>query len=86
MSDVIGWLSSMILLVTVGVQIRRQWHARHTEAISPWLFVGQLAADVGFVIYSALLGSVVFVVTNVALAVAALVGLVVLWHARKKRS
>jgi uncharacterized protein with PQ loop repeat len=83
MTALIGWLSSLVLLVTILIQVRRQWHARHTEGVSPWLFVGQLAANVGFVVYSWLLGSVVFVVTNVALALTSIVGLVVLRSSRK---
>ena len=47
---------------------------RSTRGVSKWLFVGQLAASTLFVIYSALLGNWVFVVTNALLLLAALVG------------
>ena len=83
MTTAIGWASSVVLLVTILIQVHRQWHARHTEAVSPWLFVGQLAADLGFVVYSAMLHSTVFIVTNIALAIASLVGLAVLLYARR---
>jgi uncharacterized protein with PQ loop repeat len=83
MTELIGWASSLVLLGTILIQVRRQWHARHTEGVSPWLFVGQLAANVGFVVYSALLGSTVFVVTNIVLAFASLAGLLVLRSSRR---
>jgi uncharacterized protein with PQ loop repeat len=76
--DVIGWASSLVLFLTLVAQLRRQWLARRAEAVSPWLFAGQLIADLGFVVYSALIASPVFVVTNIVLAVTALTGLVML--------
>ena len=87
MTELIGWASSAILLVTVLVQIRAQWHARRTEAVSPWLFIGQLAANLGFVAYSALVGNAVFIVTSAALAAVAIAGWVVLVvHRRRERA
>jgi uncharacterized protein with PQ loop repeat len=83
MTELIGWASSLVLLGTILIQIRRQWHARHPEAVSPYLFVGPLAANLGFILYSALLGSTVFVVTNTALALAAIAGALVLRRARR---
>jgi uncharacterized protein with PQ loop repeat len=87
MTELIGWTSSAILLVTLLVQIRAQWHARRTDAVSPWLFLGQIAANLGFVVYSALVGNAVFVVTNVALAFVAIAGAAVLYlHRRRERA
>ena len=84
--DLVGWASSLVLLLTISVQIRRQWRARRTEGVSPWLFIGQLAANCGFIVYSALLGSWVFIITNAALACAAITGwIVLLIHRRRER-
>lgn len=86
MTQLIGWTSSGILLVTLLVQVRAQWRARRTEAVSAWLFIGQLAANIGFIIYSALLGNAVFVFTNAALACVSITGWVVLGvHRRRER-
>ena len=44
------------------------------QGVSRWLFVGQCAASVLFVVYSWLLGSWVFVATNALLLVTAVIG------------
>jgi MtN3 and saliva related transmembrane protein len=55
------------------------------EAIG-WLFIGQLAASLGFTIYSWLVGNWVFVVTNAIMLVNGLAGLfIVLHHRRRER-
>lgn len=72
--DILGWLSSIVLLVTLGTQVRKQWISRQSEGVSRWLFVGQLAASCGFSLYSFLLDNWVFLATNLLLVVNALVG------------
>lgn len=72
--DWIGWASSLVLLLTLGNQVRKQWRSGASEGVSRWLFVGQLAASIGFSTYSILLENWVFVVTNVLLVVNALAG------------
>jgi uncharacterized protein with PQ loop repeat len=72
--DVIGWLSSVVLVITLGWQVRRQWISRESRGVSTWLFVGQLAASVGFSAYSFLLENWVFLTTNLLLVVNALLG------------
>jgi len=84
MTEAIGWLSSLVLFATLVSQIRTQWRARRTEAVSAWLFAGQLAAEIGFVVYSALIGNAVFVVTNLVLAATAITGMIVL-HIHRRR-
>jgi MtN3 and saliva related transmembrane protein len=85
--ELIGWGSSLVLFATLTKQIWQQWQARDTGGVSPWLFIGQMTASLGFTTYSALIGNWVFVVTNVVLALAALVGLVVLMlHGKGERS
>jgi uncharacterized protein with PQ loop repeat len=75
--DLIGWVSSAILLLTLGRQVYKQWRERSTQGVSHWLFVGQLAASTGFVIYSYLLDNWVFVFTNVAILLTAVTGQVI---------
>jgi uncharacterized protein with PQ loop repeat len=72
--DILGWLSSMVLLVTLGTQVRKQWVSRQSAGVSRWLFLGQLAASCGFSVYSFLLSNWVFLATNLLLVVNALVG------------
>jgi MtN3 and saliva related transmembrane protein len=81
--EAIGWLSSALLVVTLVHQVRKQWKSGHSEGVSRWLFLGQLAASFGFFVYSTLLGSWVFVVTNALLVVNALVGYAIVRHHRK---
>jgi hypothetical protein len=47
---------------------------RHFARRSRWLFIGQLLASSGFVVYSWLLPNWVFVVTNALMLVTALLG------------
>jgi uncharacterized protein with PQ loop repeat len=74
MIDLIGWASSAILLATLVRQVQRQWKERSTQGVSSWLFIGQLAASTGFLVYSVLVKNWVFVFTNAALLITALVG------------
>ena len=83
--ELIGWGSSLVLFATLVRQIVQQWQADSDEGVSPWLFIGQMTASAGFTLYSALIGSWVFVVTNVVLALASLVGLVMLQLHRTRR-
>ena len=72
--DIIGWLSSAILLATLLRQVHRQWRERSTQGVSKWLFIGQLAASTGFLLYSFRLDNWVFVFTNAALLLTAIAG------------
>lgn len=72
--DVIGWVSSLVLVLTLGKQVRKQWQTRDSGGVSTWLFVGQLAASVGFSTYSFLLENWVFLTTNLLLVINALLG------------
>ena len=69
-----GWISSIVLLVTLGLQVRKQWRTRESSGVSPWLFVGQMAASTGFSLYSYLLGNWVFLTTNLLLLANAVLG------------
>jgi len=74
MVDILGWVSSLTLLITLGWQVRRQWVTRDSRGVSAWLFIGQLMASTGFAIYSALLSNWVFLTTNLLLVINALLG------------
>jgi uncharacterized protein with PQ loop repeat len=83
-ADWIGWISSLILLATLGRQVYSQWRSRATAGVSKWLFIGQLAASTGFSIYSWLLHNWVFLVTNLALLATAVAGELVLLSNRRR--
>jgi uncharacterized protein with PQ loop repeat len=72
--DVLGWVSSLVLFLTLSQQIRLQWRSRESRGVSKWLFIGQLAASVGFSVYSYLLDNWVFLTTNLLLVANAGVG------------
>jgi len=74
MTDAVGWLSALILLATLTRQVLTQWNDRTSRGVSRWLFVGQLSASLGFIVYSLLLHNIIFVVTNALIAVVALTG------------
>lgn len=59
--DAIGWLASAILLATLVKQIHKQATQDNAEGVSHWLFLGQMAASVGFIVYSWLLDNWVFI-------------------------
>lgn len=73
-TDLIGWASALVLLLTVTSQVWKQWRSQTTAGVSPWLFIGQISASLGFVIYSLAVGDLVFVLTNSLLLLAAIVG------------
>jgi len=73
-ADVIGWAASAVLIATLVHQVRVQWQERSTEGVSGWLFIGQLAASLGFLTYSWLIENPIFVVSNGVLVLTALAG------------
>lgn len=83
MVEVLGWCSSLVLLVTIGAQITKQWRDGSSAGVSPFLFVGQTAASIGFTVYSALLHNWVFTVTNGAMSLSAVVGVLVSAHFKR---
>lgn len=86
MDEVIGWVSSAILVATISAQVHKQWKAGTSKGVSQWLFIGQFAASTGFVSYSWLIDNWVFVATNALLACEALLGLaIVRMHRRRQR-
>jgi len=84
-TELIGWASSLILLLTLGRQVYTQWQSGATSGVSRWLFIGQLAASTGFAVYSWLLENWVFLVTNLALLATAIVGEFIFLHNKKTK-
>jgi MtN3 and saliva related transmembrane protein len=82
MTEAVGWAAALILLMTMVRQVWSLWNSGAVAGVSRWLFVGQVAAAVGFTIYSVLLGNIVFTLTNGLLTVNAVVGL---WIDRRNR-
>jgi uncharacterized protein with PQ loop repeat len=83
LTEMIGWTGAALLLLTIGRQVYVQWRDRSSSGLSKWLFIGQISASISFVAYSLLLGSWVFVVTNAAMLVTAIIGQVILVRNRK---
>jgi MtN3 and saliva related transmembrane protein len=85
MPDIIGWISSCILLVTIGQQVYKQFRDGTSRGVSKWLFVGELASALGFLTYSILLGITVYILTNSAMVLNAIAGLAItLYHRRRE--
>ena len=84
MIEIIGWTSSCILLVTLITQIHKQWKLDTHKGVSKWLFIGQLAASLGFTAYSIGTGNIVFIVTNAFLAASAVVGIFIYYRQGKQ--
>lgn len=85
MAEVLGWSSSLVLLLTIGKQIHKQWREGSSEGVSKWLFLGQMSASLGFTAYSFLVRNWVFVVTNALMATSAVAGLLVVLHHRRRQ-
>ncbi|HYP89109.1 MAG TPA: SemiSWEET family transporter [Polyangiaceae bacterium] len=83
LTEIIGWVSSVVLLATIVQQIKKQYETRSGKGVSRWLFIGQTAASVGFTAYSALLENWVFTVTNALMLVSAIVGWAITAHFKK---
>lgn len=85
-AEAIGWVSSGILVLTVGKQVYKQWQENSSEGVSKWLFIGQMAASLGFLTYSLLVWNPVFIATNAVMVLNGLIGLmIVLRHRRRAK-
>lgn len=83
LTDMVGWLSALILILTISRQVYTQWRTRSIEGVSHWLFIGQVAASTGFVIYSVLVDNWVFVVANSCILLTALAGQLIYMRNRR---
>lgn len=86
MTEFLGWGSSLILLATLIRQVYTQWRSRATAGVSKWLFVGQCAASLGYIVYSFLLHNWVYVSSNIAILATAVVGECLLLRNRRAES
>ena len=82
MTELIGWSASVILLITIISQVRKQWRTGSNDGVSKWLFVGQVASSIGFTVYSALTGNWVFIVTNAMLLLSNIAGVYIFFKNR----
>ena len=83
MTEVIGWAASLILLLTLVKQVHKQWKDATSEGVSKWLFIGQFAASVGFIVYSYSVGNWVFIVTNTLLMINNIAGITLYYRHRR---
>lgn len=81
MIEALGWISSLIIIVTMGKQIYKQWQEGASRGVSKWLYIGRLTAAAGFLIYSILIWNTVFLVVNAVMVLNGALGLgIVLYH------
>lgn len=85
-TEAIGWASSFILVLTIGKQVWKQWQEGSSEGVSKWLFLGQIAASVGFTVYSWLVKNWVFVVTNALMLLNGLAGYAITLRHRRREA
>lgn len=84
--DVIGWVASLILVLTISRQVWLQWRNQSNEGVSKWLYIGQMSASLCFLLYSWLLGNVIFTVSNGMLLLAALLGQIFYLRNRRREA
>ena len=74
--DLVGWLASSVLNATLIRQIYKQWRSDQIQGVSRWLFIGQITASLLFILYSALVGNAVFIVSNALILATGITGYV----------
>ncbi len=84
MAEALGWFSSVVLLLTIGKQVHKQWREGASHGVSKWLFIGQTVASAGFLCYSWLVHNWVFVATNALMLASAVIGLGIVMHHRRR--
>jgi uncharacterized protein with PQ loop repeat len=83
-TEVIGWVSSIVLLATLVKQVYKEWKEGTSDGVSKWLFIGQLFSSIGFTVYSYLVGNWVFTVTNGLLTINNIFGIYLYFRFRKR--
>lgn len=86
MTEFVGWASSVILLLTIIMQVKKQWQTGSNDGVSKWLFTGQLASSIGFTVYSVLTWNLVFIFTNSVLLLSNIVGVFIFFRNRRAES
>jgi uncharacterized protein with PQ loop repeat len=83
--EMVGWAAVTILFATMTGQAWTEWRDRVKKGINPWFFIGQVAASIAFIAYSAMVGNTIFVVGNTLVLAAAIAGgAILLWNKRKR--
>ena len=72
--NMVGWTSAIILALTISRQVYTQWRSRSIGGVSKWLFIGQLAASLGFTVYSYMVDNKVFTFANFFIFLTAIAG------------
>ena len=83
LESLVGWAASLLLFITVGSQVVKQYRERSCEGVSRFLFVGQLLASVLFLAYAVMGDNLVFIVSNAFMVATALLGQVILMRNRR---
>ena len=86
LTSLVGWAASAILLATLVKQVYKLWREGSCEGVSRWLFLGQITASIGFVAYSWLLHSWVFIVTNALILLDAIAGALIVRRNRRRKA
>jgi MtN3 and saliva related transmembrane protein len=73
----------VVLLATICRQVYSQWKSKATAGVSRWLFVGQISASVGFICYSYQLHNWIFMFSNSAMLITAILGEIIYISNRK---
>jgi MtN3 and saliva related transmembrane protein len=84
-ADWIGWVAVATLVATLGGQAWKEWRDRVKQGISRWFFIGQVATSVLFIVYSAMVGNMIFVVGNSLALLAAIAGGAILAYNKARR-
>ena len=74
-ADIVGWSASAILIATLFRQVHKQATRGNQQALSKWLFVGQIAASLGFIAYRWMVRNPVLLISNLLILATA-----VAWH------
>jgi uncharacterized protein with PQ loop repeat len=81
----IGWAAVITLFLTLAGQAWKQWKDCVKRGVGKYFYIGQIAASMLFVAYSAMTGDRVFVVGNSLVFAAAVAGGGILWYNRTRR-
>lgn len=84
MTEIIGWISSIVLIATIGKQVYKQWKEGKSGGVSKWLYAGQIVASLGFAIYSYLVGNWVFIFTNSVMVLNGVAGFLINRHLKNR--
>lgn len=85
MTEFIGWASSLVLIVTIARQVYKQWKEGKSGGVSKWLYAGQIAASLGFAVYSYLVGNWVFIFTNSIMVINGIGGFLINLHLKRRK-